>query len=193
MSRSRAEADLAAIRKEIQKYELLLNNAREKATKIEHYIEIQNHYEEVESGINFLEKSPDYENKKRPTRGISAEAVDFVIETLKKHARPMQTRELVEILDKKNIKVSNNDEKAVTVLSSYLSRTPELINQRNLGWWFSPPFVHLAERQDIEKSPAGKHPDWDEFISRFGPADDGDVQKLAGEGGGKAADGDDDL
>ena len=130
MSLARAEADLVSARNDVKRYENLLENARQRVLKIEHYIEMARLY----SG-----GSDDEENvySRRQRSGVSGSAVTEVIAHLRDVGRAVKTRDLVPILKAKDIRVSALQDREVTVLSGYLSRAPELVGNRTEGWWLA--------------------------------------------------------
>jgi hypothetical protein len=150
---ARAEQDLADTRREISTLESRLSDAKEKAIKISHFLELASVYgisnESAISRANELSASAhisagggvksggNAELSLRPAQsapksGISGKAVRETLVLLRERREPIRTRDLVAILRARGIEVGGKD--PVVNLSGYLGRVPELIASRSVGW-----------------------------------------------------------
>jgi hypothetical protein len=133
MAISKAESDLARAQADVRRLEAQLLEARERATKIAHYIEIAKIYE---AGV-----SPSPETR-RGGGGRSAEAARLTADILRERGEPMHTRQILAELARRGFVIDSLN--PVTNLSSALSRSDELKSDRSMGW-------SLAEWQTEEK------------------------------------------
>lgn len=144
MSVEKATVELARVRREVSRLREQLAQAQALETKIANYIEIAQRYEEALGDASHLTHKKEAsqgpaEKPKMPTSGTSYDAVRATISILREAGKPVRTRDLVPILAEKGINIGG--ENPVTNLSGFLSRSPDLIANRALGW-------HLAEWND---------------------------------------------
>ncbi|HYF08513.1 MAG TPA: hypothetical protein VD970_12890 [Acetobacteraceae bacterium] len=127
MDVGKAEADLRQVRSQIQRLEGQLAEARDRELKIRHFLEMASLY----SGGGQQQPSEPSANRRG---GASGEAVRSVIAALREAGRPMTTKELLRHLDEAGLSLRSAPGREVVNLSAYLSRAPELKNDRVLGW-----------------------------------------------------------
>lgn len=123
MPMSKAEADLARANADVRRLEAQLEEARERAVKIAHYIEMARVYEAGESPIP---------QSKRGSGGRAAAAAQMAVEILREKKRPLHTRDLLDEMNQRGLVFDSLN--PVTNLSSALSRSGELIADRSTGW-----------------------------------------------------------
>ncbi|WP_132092870.1 HTH domain-containing protein [Caulobacter sp. BK020] len=143
MPTSKAEADLARAQAEIRRLEGQLQDARARAVKIAHYIEMAKLYE---SGASPLPET------KRGSGGRAVAAAQMAVEVLREERRPLHTRELLEALGKRGLVFDSQN--PITNLSSALSRSDELIADRSTGWklreWAKPKSFAEFDADDLD-------------------------------------------
>jgi hypothetical protein len=135
MSIARAEQDLARLQREISRLDAELTAARERATKIAHYIEMAREYQNVPEGTALIDGiliSKTAPRLRAAQGGMSGAAVRETIDILRESGRPVHTRELLPILEQRGIKIGGAN--PLTNLSGYLSRSDDLIADRSRGW-----------------------------------------------------------
>src|SRR5437016_2223851 len=135
---ARAEQDLANLRKEIGDLEERLAAARERAGKITVFLEMAQIY-----GANG-ESAPTHPDAPSPAGeaadtaplrfldGLAKSAAREVIAILRERGQPVQTKELLAALGARGIEIAGQN--PVSNLSGYLSRSPELMPDRAVGW-----------------------------------------------------------
>lgn len=124
MQIDRARADLAKAEGDVKRLQAQLEDARARATKLAHFIEMAELYDRgVEPSTS------------RGTGGRSAEAARLAVEILKERGRPLHTRELLTELEQRGLVIHSAN--PVTNLSASLSRSPELKANRSHGWSLS--------------------------------------------------------
>jgi hypothetical protein len=139
MSTERAQRDLAALQQEIRRLELTLSEKRDRALKLEHYIEVSGEYAEGPSGPSATSNADDTTHPngqakpKAPKGGIGGRAVQECVTILRDKRQYMMTRKLHDLLQERGIHLGGDN--PVGTLSSYLSRTPELVSDRTAGGW----------------------------------------------------------
>lgn len=148
MSLERAEADLAQARAEVRRYEQQLESARQRALKLEHYVELARHYAALAGGID---DEPRQGSKQRG--GASVDAVRVVIGLLREAKRPIKTRDLLATLRDRGIVLGGPADRQVTNLSGYLSRNEELVNDRATGWSLKEWTASDANCRDVTPAP----------------------------------------
>lgn len=121
MQIDRARADLAKAEGDVKRLQAQLEDAKARATKLAHFIEMAELYDR---GIE--------PSTSRGTGGRSAEAARLAVEILKERGRPLHTRELLMELEQRGIVIHSAN--PVTNLSASLSRSPELKASRSHGW-----------------------------------------------------------
>lgn len=124
MSIEKAKSDLAKLNMEINRLDMILTDARQRATKLRHYIEIAQTYE--------ADQSVSSQAGRLGTPNKSATISSTVKSMLESERRYIRTRDLVVELTKKGIDVGGSN--PVTNLSGFLSRSEDLYNDRTLGW-----------------------------------------------------------
>lgn len=164
MATTKAEADLAAVKAEIQRLERALEAARHRATKIEHYIEMARVYG---GGLYPCDSPPGDElettassavpQSQRHRSGKGNAVVNTVIEILRQAGDFMRTRDILVKLSQQGVAIGGGNQ--VTNLSGYLSRSELLENDRSLGWalkeWeLNPPNRALGRIGNPQSAPA---------------------------------------
>ncbi|MGF7211591.1 hypothetical protein GGE65_006208 [Skermanella aerolata] len=148
MSIEKAKSDLSKLTMEINRLDVMLSDARQRATKLRHYIEIAQAYE-AESFVS----SP---AGRLGTPNKSALISSTVKSMLESERRFIRTRDLVGELMKKGIDVGGSN--PVTNLSGFLSRSEDLYNDRTLGWGLAewkdhPPSTSHSDSLGIHEMP----------------------------------------
>lgn len=126
MSRLRAERDLQKIHADVARLETQLLELKQKATKIAHFIEMLGVYGESSDNSDF---------GVLPNRGQSSNAsltVQTVVDVLRDANRPMKTRELLDILAGRGIRVGGQI--PANTLSGTLSKSDFFHADRSNGW-----------------------------------------------------------
>jgi len=136
VSVERATKDLSRARTEINRLEVQLIDARNRAQKLEHYLEMLKFYGPVDG---------EPEPEKPPSDG-RLNVTDQVIELLRGAGQPMHTRALVDQLAKKGTVIKGDN--PTGNLSSTLSRSKALESSRLDGWslveWKQSPSARTA-------------------------------------------------
>jgi hypothetical protein len=135
---ARAEQDLSNLRKEIGDLEERLAAAREKAGKITVFLEMAQIYgANGESASRQPDAAPNAGDAAdmQPLRfldGLAKSAAREVIAVLRERREPVQTKELLSVLRTRGIEIPGQN--PVSNLSGYLSRSPDLLADRAVGW-----------------------------------------------------------
>jgi hypothetical protein len=132
MSVQRAARELASLREEIGRLEVQLGSKRDRAIKLEHYVEMAREFGDETTSTNESRRESDSERQRAPRGGMSGRAVQECIAILREHHQPMHTAELHKLLLDRGIRLGGKN--PAQALSGYLSRTPGLIADRSRGW-----------------------------------------------------------
>jgi len=128
MSVENAKSDLARLRNEIARLEAQLAGARERAVKIENYIEITELYE---AATNVVERG--VRARSSTGSGSVGPIARTVVELLRERGSPIKTTELLIELEKRGITI--NGINRVSNLSAFLSRAKDQLRaNRSEGW-----------------------------------------------------------
>jgi hypothetical protein len=153
---ARAEQDLANLRKEIGDLEERLATAKDKAGKIAVFLEMAQIY-----GANGESTPPQAAAATdgdaadiRPLRfldGLAKSAAREAIAVLRERGEPVQTKELLSVLRTRGIEIPGQN--SVSNLSGYLSRSPDLLADRAVGWslkeWAEPKIATAGGKSAI--------------------------------------------
>ena len=139
MSVQQAERELVALHQEIARLDQQIGEAQERATKLQHYIEVATEFERGSDTV-YASTSPGAVNVVQangsrgrvPQGGMSGRAISKSIAALRERGHPIPTTELLKIIEGRGVKLGGA--KPVNALSGYLSRTPGLSADRTLGW-----------------------------------------------------------
>lgn len=138
MSKERAERELAALQQTIRRAEATLAEARDRALKLTHYIEVVQEYGKREGDLPHAAREQEAKpngtiGSKVPKGGMSGRAVRECVEILRAQNRRIPTDRLLEMLQERGIRIGGD--KPRNSLSGYLSRTPEVDSDRSAGGW----------------------------------------------------------
>jgi hypothetical protein len=184
MSIQRAEHELDALRREIERLDTRIDEARMRATKLQHYIEMAHEFGEAGQQMSSAYALPRINEAapKAPKGGVSGQAVQECIAILREHRKPIPTKHLLEMIQqRRGLKIGGRDPSQS--LSGYLSRTPGVISDRKLGWsleeWqqsqgstgddlraagIIPPSARIVGEGGNEDAITDKSKEWDELI-----------------------------
>ena len=123
MSIAKAQAELHRVNREVMKLETQLTMARDRAMRLEHYIEVATQYEK---------DGDDAGNAETDDRRPRSNAVSHTIRILEEAGVPLTIHDILQELGKAGIVIGGQN--PVTNLSSSLSRSDELENIRGQGW-----------------------------------------------------------
>jgi hypothetical protein len=138
MSAQRAEREIAALQQTIQRLEAEIGEARERAVKLAHYIELAREFGEEPPGetsrAGESTHRPNGAGGRVPKGGASGRAVQECISVLRERKQHIPTRELYEIIQQRGIQLGGAS--PIAALSGYLSRTPGVVADklRRRGW-----------------------------------------------------------
>jgi hypothetical protein len=155
MSIQRAERELADLRQEIPRLEAQLAGKRDRAQKLEHYVEVAREFSDgrikepdaSHAGTNGAAQihQEDTRANRAPRGGISGRAVQESIAIIRERNQGMQTKDLSALLESRGIRLGGKN--PVGALSGYLSRTPEVVSDRIRGWILKECAEHSNENQ----------------------------------------------
>jgi hypothetical protein len=154
---ARAEQDLANLRKEIGDLEERLAVAKEKAGKITVFLEMAQVYrangESTAPHRGAASPAGDVADEE-PLRfrdGLAKSAAREAIAVLRERGEPVQAKELLDVLRTRGIEIPGQN--PVSNLSGYLSRSPELVADRAVGWslkvWVQPKIDTSGPKSEI--------------------------------------------
>jgi hypothetical protein len=160
MSIQRAVRELLALRQEIERLDARIGEARDRAVKLDHYIEMAREFDDgaageaaSESGTHRAE-SMNGSRQRTPQGGMSGRAVQECISILRESGKPIHTKTLFEMIQQRGVRLGGAN--PAQALSGYLSRTPGLVANRSIGWsleeWQKP---EGETGRDDSSAPAG--------------------------------------
>ena len=139
MSIQRAERELVALQQEMDRLDVQIGEARSRAVKLGHYIEMAREFDDGGSAVATTVGSNAYKatatndtRQRTPQGGMSGRAVRECIAMLREHGRPIQTGRLYELIQQRGVRLGGKN--PAQALSGYLSRTPGLTADRSVGW-----------------------------------------------------------
>jgi hypothetical protein len=158
MSIELAERQLAALEREITVLDQRIGEARGRATKLRHYIEVATEFAGEPQSTNVAAiTSPAVLNGEAkawrprvPQGGMSGRAINESIAVLRERGHPIRTNDLLKIIEDRGVRLGGA--KPANALSGYLSRAPGLTADRTLGW-------SLEEWRQFESQPAHNMPE----------------------------------
>lgn len=161
MSIQRAARELLALRQEIERLDARIGEARDRAVKLDHYIEMAREFGNGAAGEAASEsrthrtESMNGSRQRTPKGGMSGRAVQECIAILRERRKPIHTKELSEMIGQRGFRLGGAN--PLQSLSGYLSRTPGLIANRSVGWsleeWQKP---EGATSADDSSMPSGE-------------------------------------
>lgn len=133
----KAKADLEAVRREISRLEMQLRAAKDRETKIAHYIEMAALYDSEgtdasDAGHNGTHLDIVADTRRTILGGVSGEALSICLIHLRETGKPARTRDLLDIVEQKGIQLGGRNPAAN--LSSLLSRETTVYSDRIRGW-----------------------------------------------------------
>jgi hypothetical protein len=135
MSIQRAERELVALQQEITRLDARIGEARSRAVKLGHYIEMAREFGDAGADVESATHGAAPLNGARqriPMGGMSGRAAQECISILRESGKPIHTKTLFEMIEQRGIKLGGAN--PLQALSGYLSRTPGLIADRSVGW-----------------------------------------------------------
>jgi hypothetical protein len=138
MSIQRAERELNDLQQEIERLDARIGEARSRAVKLGHYIEMAREFGEggiagtSAASTTHARTSSNGARQRTPQGGMSGRAVQECISILRENGKPIQTKKLFEMIQQRGVRLGGAN--PAQALSGYLSRTPGLIADRSAGW-----------------------------------------------------------
>jgi hypothetical protein len=157
MSVQRAERELAALKDEIRELEARIGKAKDRAIKLEHYVEMAVEFGGRGDEVPTPQRRPNDGTRQRaPQGGMSGRAVQECMAILRERGGPVHTGELSRLITERGIRLGGQN--PANALSGYLSRSPELVASRSMGWslkeWVTnPPNAGLIYEVDPTEAP----------------------------------------
>ena len=138
MSVQLAERELVVLREEIERLDARIGEARSRAIKLEHYIEMAREFGGSDMPASRQQSTTNQSRQRTPQGGMSGRAVQECIAIIRERGQPVHTSELYRLIAERGVTLGGKN--PAQALSGYLSRTPGLIADRSRGW-------SLEERQ----------------------------------------------
>jgi hypothetical protein len=133
MAIEQARVDLQRLRRRIGQLEAELVDVRAKATKLEHFIEMASQYGLDSENNGAPNSSTNHLVPKKAGQNSSADEItSAAAEVIKRHGRPVRTRDILVEIEKMGIVIVGKNPTAN--LSAYLSRSDRFVADRTQGW-----------------------------------------------------------
>lgn len=162
MSIDHAQRELTVLEQEIDRLDQRIGEARTRAIKLRHYIEVATEFASEQQSTNILATtSPVALNDgakasrpRAPQGGMSGRAVSESIAVLRERGHPIGTNDLLKIIEDRGVRLGGA--KPANALSGYLSRAPGLTADRTFGWsleeWNAPAAASPVPADDDGKA-----------------------------------------
>lgn len=131
MSIQRAERELVKLRREIAHLETQIVTKRERALKLEHYMEMEREFAAAEPAAKDTAARKTESRRPPPTRGKWSRIIQECASVLRERGAPASARELVSLLENRGVHI--NAKFPDRALAQYLSRASEVVGDRRRG------------------------------------------------------------
>lgn len=157
MGIDRVLADLESAQARVSRLEARLLEAKEAVSRLTSFIQMARQYEVLAEGdlppsltvtasatlrgrgTLKAHGSATVHGPRKHRSGRKWQVIEAVSAILQESNKPLSSRELLQLLEERHIKVGNNPERAVADLASILSKGGEsLVGKRGVGWTYVP-------------------------------------------------------